>query len=101
MVIYKGKKAVCGFQLVHDRIWRYVMSEDENLVVEIKNAEGTLLLSKAFTSEDVDEIDKQVNVLFTPEETELLPVGFAQISASLDDILVVKPQPIVIKEVVI
>jgi len=98
MTVYKGKEAVCGIQLTVDRVWRYIMTDNDTLIVKVSDEKGHTI-SKEFTSNDVDSIDKKITVIFTPEQTAGLTVGNGKIAAYLNELVVLPPQKIKIKEV--
>ena len=97
MTIYKGKKAVCGIQLTIDRVWRYAMTAEDTLTVRFTDNLGEVL-EKAYTSEDVDSIDKQVGVTLTEAETAAMARGRGIITAYMNDLTVLPPTEIYVKE---
>lgn len=97
MIIYKGKRAVCGLQLTIDRVWRYVLTESDTLTVRITDGDRHTI-EKTYTSDDVDSIDKQIKVELTTEETASLRTGHAYITAYMNELCVVSPQKILVKE---
>lgn len=99
MNIYVGKEAVCGIQLVIDKIWRYVMLPTDVLTVKAADEYGNVI-STQLTSEDVDSIDKMVTVRFTANQTAQLMPGRGKIMAYMNDLVVLKSQKIMIKGVI-
>ena len=97
MIIYKGKKAVCGIQLTIDRVWRYVMSDQDLLTVRITDDEHHTV-TKTYTSNDVDSIDKMITVKLSPEDTSQLSFGRGIITAYMNELAVLTPHEIYIKE---
>ena len=97
MIIYKGKRAVFGVQLTIDRVWRYAMTSEDSFQVKVMDDEHQSIV-KNFTSADVDEIDKQITVELTPEETSALSLGRGTLRGYLNDLLVIPPTEIYIKE---
>lgn len=96
MILYTGKKAVCGIQLTIDKVWRYVMTATDVLTVKVSDEYGNVI-STELTQEDVDSVDKQVTVTFTPAQTSQLSAGRGKLMAYLNDLVVVQPQKILIK----
>lgn len=97
MIIYKGKKAVCGIQLTIDRVWRYVMTDQDLLTVRITDDERHTV-TKTFMNEDVDSIDKMITVELSPEDTSQLSLGRGVITAYMNELCVLPPKTIYIKE---
>lgn len=97
MTIYKGKKAVCGVQLTIDRVWRYAMTAEDTLTVRFTDNLGGVL-EKTYSSADVDSIDKQVGVTLTEAETAEMALGRGIITAYLNDLTVLPPTEIYVKE---
>ncbi len=99
MIIFKGKKAVCGILLTIDRGWRYQMTADDSLTVKIIDKDRNVI-TKNYTSEDCDSIDKYVTVELSPQETQGLSIGRGTITAYLNDLVVIRPTEIFVKEAV-
>lgn len=97
MIILKGKRAVCGIQLTIDRAWRYVMQDQDLLTVRITDDERHTI-TKTYTSDDVDDIDKMITVELSPEDTSQLSLGRGIITAYMNELGVLPPQEIMIKE---
>lgn len=97
MIIYTGKDAVCGIQLTIDKVWRYVMTAADVLTVRVSDECGNVI-SAELTAEDMDAVDKQITVRFTAEQTARLTAGHGRLMAYLNDLVVVQPQKIKIKE---
>lgn len=97
MTIYKGKKAVCGVQLTIDRVWRYAMTAEDTLTVRFTDNLGEVL-EKTYSSADVDSIDKQVGVTLTEAETAAMTLGRGIITAYMNDLTVLPPTEIYVKE---
>ena len=96
MIIYTGKKAVCGIQLTIDRVWRYVMTAEDVLTVKVSDEYGNVI-STELTQEDVDVIDKMVTVAFSGAQTSQLEAGRGKLMAHRNDLVAVQPQKITIK----
>lgn len=96
MTIYVGKEAVCGIQLTIDRVWRYEMTAEDVLTVKVSDEYGTVI-DTTLTAADVDSIDKQVTVTFSPSKTAQLMPGRGKLMAYLNDLVVVQPQKITIR----
>ena len=97
MIIFSGKRAVCGIQLTIDRKWRYALQEGETCTVKIVDNDYNVL-TKVYTSADVDPIDKMITVELTPEETSLMALGRGTISAYFNDLVALPPIAIYVKE---
>ena len=97
--IFRGNKAVCGVQLVVDKVWRYQLQEGEQLTVEIRDAENVPVLTKEFTSETIDNYDHIAVVELSENETALLTEDKYYITAFVDGYVVLKPVPVYVKEV--
>lgn len=97
MIIYKGKKAVCGIQLTIDNVWRYAMQNTDSLKVRITDGEKHVV-EKTYTHEDVDPDDKMIQVDLDESETASLAAGNAILTAYMNDMNVISPQNILIKE---
>ena len=99
LVIYAGYKISIGIQLVVDRVWRYTLQSDEQLTVQIRKPDDTIVLTKTYTKADVDPEDKIVNVTLNGEDTNL-PSGNYYLVGLVDDYVIFKPKPVVIRKVV-
>lgn len=99
LVIYAGHKVSIGIQLIVDRVWRYKMQSNEQLTVQLRNQADSVVLEKVFTSADVDDEDKIVNVTLTGEDTNL-PDGKYYLCAFVDDYLIFDAKPVIIRKVV-
>lgn len=99
LVIYAGHKISIGIQLVVDAVWRYKLQDDEQLTVQLRKPDDTVVLEKVFTSADVDDEDKIVNVTLTGEDTNL-PDGKYYLCAFVDDYVIFDASPVVIRKVV-
>lgn len=97
MTIYKGKDAVCGIQLTIDKAWRYAMTVEDTLTVRFTDNIGNVL-EKSYTSADVDSIDKQITVELSPADTSQLSLGRGIITAYMNELCVIPPKEIFIKE---
>ena len=97
MIIFSGKRAVCGIQLTIDKVWRYALQEGETCTVKIMDRDHNVL-TKVYTKSDVDPIDKQIKVELTPAETELMALGRGTITAYFNDLVAVPPIAIYVKE---
>jgi hypothetical protein len=96
MTIYTGKEAVCGIQLTIDGVWRYVMTATDILTVKVSDEYGNVIGAE-LTAADVDSVDKQVTVVFSPAQTTQLMPGRGKLMAYLNELVVVQPQKIMIK----
>lgn len=96
MTIYTGKEAVCGIQLIIDGVWRYVMTATDILTVKVSDEYGNVIGAE-LTAADVDSVDKQVTVVFSPAQTTQLMPGRGKLMAYLNELVVVQPQKIMIK----
>ena len=99
LVIYAGHKISIGIQLVVDAVWRYKLQSNEQLTVQLRKPDDSVVLEKIFTSADVDDEDKIVNVTLDGEDTNL-PDGKYYLVAFADDYLIFEPQPVIIRKVV-
>jgi hypothetical protein len=99
LVIYSGHTVSIGIQLVVDSVWRYKLQSTEQLTVQLRKADDTVVLEKVFTSADVDDEDKIVNVTLDGEDTNL-PDGHYYLCAFVDDYVIFDAQPVVIRKVV-
>lgn len=99
LVIYAGHKVSIGIQLIVDRVWRYKLQSNEQLTVQLRNPDDSVVLEKVFTSADVDEEDKIVNITLDGEDTNL-PDGKYFLCAFVDDYLIFDAKPVVIRKVV-
>ena len=99
LLIYAGHKISIGIQLVVDGEWRYKLQETDQLTVQLRTPADAVALSKVYTSADVDNVDKIVNVTFDGTETNL-PDGDYFLVAFVDDYVIFKPQPVEVRKVV-
>lgn len=99
LIIYKGHKISIGIQLVVDSVWRYKLQNDEQLTVQLRTADDEIRLEKIYTSADVDNEDKIVNVTLTGTDTDL-PEGDYYLAAFVDDYLIFDAKPVKIRKVV-
>ena len=99
LVVYSGHHISVGIQLVVDRVWRYALQSDEQLTVQLRKPDDTVVLEKVFTSADVDDEDKIVNVTLDGEDTNL-PDGKYYLCAFVDDYVIFDAKPVVIRKVV-
>lgn len=99
LIVYAGHKISIGIQLVVDAVWRYKLQNDEQLTVQLRDPVDTVKLEKVYTSADVDEEDKIVNVTLDGEDTNL-PEGKYFLMAFVDDYIVFEPKPVQIRKVV-
>lgn len=97
MIIYKGKKAVCGIQLTIDRVWRYKMQSEDVLTVRFTDDERHTV-TKTYNSDACDSIDKQITIELSPEDTSQLSLGRGIITAYMNELCVLPPTAIYIKE---
>jgi hypothetical protein len=97
MTIYKGKDAVCGIQLTIDKVWRYAMTAEDTLTVRFTDNIGNVL-EKTYSSADVDSIDKQITVELSTVDTSQLSLGRGIITAYMNELCVLPPKTIYIKE---
>jgi hypothetical protein len=99
LVVYAGHKISIGIQLVVDAVWRYKMQSNEQLTVQLRDPNDNVVLEKVFTSADVDEEDKIVNVTLDGEDTSI-PDGKYYLCAFVDDYLIFDAKPVIIRKVV-
>lgn len=97
MKIYIGKDAVCGIQLTIDKVWRYVLSDNDIVTVRITDSEGHTL-EKTYTKADIDSDTKMIKVSLTAEETALFHTGHAKITAYMNGLCVLPFKYIYVKE---
>lgn len=99
LVIYAGHKISIGIQLIVDEYWRYKMQSNEQLTVQLRTPDDVVKLEKVYTSADVDEEDRIVNVTLDGEDTDL-PNGSYFLVAFVDDYLIFDAKPVEIRKVV-
>lgn len=99
LVIYAGHNVSIGIQLVVDAVWRYKLQSEEQLTVQLRKPDDSVVLEKVFTSADVDDEDKIVNVTLDGEDTDL-PDGKYYLCAFVDDYVIFDAKPVVIRKVV-
>ena len=99
MIIFRGKEAVCGILLTIDRVWRYKMAAEDTLVVKFVD-EDRNVLTKTYTHEACDDIDKYVTVELSPEETQAMSLGRGTMTAYLNDLVVIRPTEFYVKEAI-
>ena len=99
LVIYAGHKISIGIQLIVDEVWRYKLEDNEQLTVQLRTPADSVALSKVYTSADVDDEDKIVNVTLEGTETDL-PDGEYFLVAFVDDYVVFEPKSVEIRKVV-
>lgn len=99
LVVYAGHHISVGIQLVVDKVWRYALQSDEQLTVQLRTPDDAVKLEKVYTSADVDEEDKIVNVTLDGEDTDL-PNGSYFLVAFVDDYLIFDAKPVEIRKVV-
>ena len=99
LVIYAGHKISIGIQLIVDKVWRYSLQSTEQLTVQLRKPDDSVVLEKVFTSADVDAEDKIVNVTLDGEDTNL-PDGKYYLCAFVDDYVIFDASPVVIRKVV-
>ena len=97
MIIFKGKRAVCGIQLTIDKVWRYAMTAQDRLEVKIFDSELKPII-KTYTSADVDSIDKMITIELSESETASMAIGRGTIRAYMNDLVVIPPIEIYVKE---
>lgn len=96
---YARHKVSIGIQLVVDQVWRYVLQSAEQLTVQIRKPDDTVVLEKVFTSSDVDPDDKIINVTFSSDEMDIAD-GLYFLCAFVDDYVVINAHPITVRKVV-
>lgn len=99
LVIYSGHNVSIGIQLIVDAVWRYKLQSEEQLTVQLRKPDDSVVLEKVFTSADVDDEDKIVNVTLDGEDTNL-PDGKYYLCAFVDDYVIFDAKPVVIRKVV-
>lgn len=99
IIVYAGHKISIGIQLIVDKVWRYSLRSDEQLTVQLRKPDDSIVLEKIFTSSDVDTEDKIVNVTLSGEDTNL-PDGKYYLCAFVDDYVIFDAKPVKIRKVV-
>lgn len=99
LVVYAGHKVSIGIQLIVDKVWRYSLQSTEQLTVQLRKPDDSVVLEKIFTSADVDAEDKIVTVTLDGEDTNL-PDGKYYLCAFVDDYLIFDAKPVIIRKVV-
>ena len=99
LIVYAGHKISIGIQLVVDAVWRYKLQSNEQLTVQLRSPADEVILEKVYSSADVDEEDKIVNITLDGEDTNL-PEGKYFLVAFVDDYIVFDAQPVIIRKVV-
>lgn len=97
MIIFKGKEAVFGIQLTIDRVWRYAMQNGETCTVKIVDNDKNVL-TKVYTSADVDSIDKMITVSLSEAETAAMALGRGTLTAYFNDLVSLPPTEFYVKE---
>ena len=97
--VFAGHKVSIGIQLVVDEVWRYKLDNNEELTVQLRKTDDTVVLEKVYTAADVDDEDKIVNVTLDGYDTDL-PAGKYFLVAFVDDYIVFEPKPVQIRKVV-
>lgn len=75
------------------------MTEEDTLVVKIVD-EDRNVLTKTYTHEACDDIDKYVTVELSPAETQGMSLGRGTITAYLNDLVVIRPTEFYVKEAI-
>jgi hypothetical protein len=73
------------------------MTAEDTLTVRFTDSIGNVL-EKSYTSADVDSIDKQITVELSPADTSQLSLGRGIITAYMNELCVIPPKEIFIKE---
>lgn len=73
------------------------MTAEDTLTVRFTDNIGNVL-EKTYSSADVDSIDKQITVELSPADTSQLSLGRGIISAYMNELCVLPPKEIFIKE---
>lgn len=97
MIIFKGKEAVFGIQLTIDRVWRYALQDGENCTVKIIDSDKNVL-TKVYSSADVDSIDKMITVSLSEAETAAMALGRGTLTAYFNDLVSIPPTEFYVKE---
>lgn len=97
MIIFKGKEAVFGIQLTIDRVWRYAMQDGETCTVKIIDNRKNVI-TKVYTSADVDSIDKTITVTLSKAETASMAIGRGTLTAYFNDLVSIPPTEFYVKE---
>ena len=97
MIIFSGKRAVCGIQLTIDRWWRYAMTAQDTLTVKFIDSMNHVT-TKTFGQADVDSIDKAVTVTLSDSDTNAMAIGRGILTAYMNDLTVIPPTEIYVKE---
>lgn len=72
------------------------MTATDILTVKVSDEYGNVIGTE-LTAADVDNVDKQVTVVFSPAQTTQLMPGRGKLMAYLNELVVVQPQKIMIK----
>jgi hypothetical protein len=72
------------------------MTATDVLTVKVSDEYGNVIGAE-LTAADVDSVDKQVTVVFSPAQTTQLMPGRGKLMAYLNELVVVQPQKIMIK----
>ena len=73
------------------------MTAEDTLTVRFTDSLGKVL-EKTYSSADVDSIDKQVGVVLSDTETAAMALGRGIITAYMNELCVLPPKTIYIKE---
>lgn len=99
LIVYAGHNVSIGIQLIVDKVWRYSLQSGEQLTVQLRKPDDSVVLEKVFTSSDVDDEDKIINVTLDGEDTNL-PDGQYYLCAFVDDYVIFGAKPVEIRKVV-
>jgi hypothetical protein len=97
MIIFKGKEAVFGIQLTIDKVWRYALQNGETCTVKIIDNSKNVI-TKVYTSADVDSIDKMITVSLSEAETAAMALGRGTLTAYFNDLVSLPPIEFYVKE---
>jgi hypothetical protein len=97
MIIFKGKEAVFGIQLTIDKVWRYALQSGETCTVKIIDNSKNVI-TKVYTSADVDSIDKMITVSLSEAETAAMALGRGTLTAYFNDLVSLPPIEFYVKE---
>lgn len=99
LTIYAGYTVSIGVQLVVDEVWRYTLQNTEQLTVQLRRPDDSVVLTKIYTAADVDSEDKIITVTLDGEDTNL-PEGRYYLAGVVNNYVIFKPIPVDIRKVV-
>ena len=99
LTIYAGHDISIGVQLVVDEVWRYTLQSTEQLTIQLRRPDDSVVFTKVYTAADVDSEDKIITVTLDGEDTDL-PEGRYYLAGLVNNYVVFKPIPVDIRKVV-